>query len=84
MSGKVTAKFKVNSKTVTHPEHNLGNVQLTAVYDPNPESENGKFFQATPSASISLNSIKGAALDAFEQGEEYYVDFIPAKAQQES
>ena len=46
-------------------------------YDPNPESENGRFFQATPSISMNLGVVNLAASAALEVGKDYYVDFIP-------
>lgn len=77
MSGNVRAKVKCWSKTTN--TDGTGSVTLSPVYDPNPESENGQFWQATPSGTFSMSGIKGAALDAFEQGKEYYVDFSPAE-----
>lgn len=50
-----------------------------AVYDPNPESENGKFFAATPSAPLSLGCANLPALEGFEQGDEIYVTISIAK-----
>ncbi len=38
--------------------------------------DNQKFFAATPSGSIILSSF---LVDAFEPGQEYYVDFTPAE-----
>lgn len=55
-----------------------GQIALTTVYDPNPESENGRFFAATPSGSISLGVVNESAAELFEPGKEYYVDFSPA------
>lgn len=37
--------------------------------------ENKKFWQATPSGSLKLDSIKS---DLFTIGESYYLDFTPA------
>lgn len=50
-------------------------VQLSAVMSDDPESENGKFWTATPSGQTTLwiNNPAGAAV--FEQGKDYYVDF---------
>ncbi len=44
------------------------------VYDEDPESENGKFFEATPGGKIELSILNQAAFDNFESGKEYYVD----------
>ena len=40
--------------------------------------ENQKFFQATPGGQIAFYTVNRSALDQFEQGKEYYVDFTPA------
>ncbi len=40
--------------------------------------ENKRFFAATPSGNIKISTL---AVDAFEPGEEYYVDFVPAPCQ---
>ena len=54
----------------------LHTAKFTAVYDSNPNSENGKFFKWTPSATFDLGAITG---QFFEVGKEYYVDFIPVE-----
>jgi hypothetical protein len=41
--------------------------------------ENKKFFQATPGGQISFYTVNESALEQFEQGKEYYVDFTPAE-----
>lgn len=41
--------------------------------------ENQKFFQATPGGQIAFYTVNQSALDQFEQGKEYYVDFSPAE-----
>jgi hypothetical protein len=43
--------------------------------------ENQKFFQATPGGQIAFYTVNQSALDQFEQGREYYVDFTPAEAE---
>jgi hypothetical protein len=45
--------------------------------------ENKKFFQATPGGQIAFYTVNQAALDQFEQGKEYYVDFTPAEGETE-
>lgn len=40
--------------------------------------ENKRFFAATPGGNITLHVLNEAALAAFQQGQEYYVDFTPA------
>ncbi len=50
-------------------------VRLEPVYDGAPNSENGKFFQATPGGFCELSIMNKAALDQFEVNKEYLVDF---------
>lgn len=57
---------------------NLYRSGFQAVYDSNPESENGKFFKWTPYGSIEL----GTTTQQFEPGKEYYLDFVPVEAAQ--
>jgi hypothetical protein len=75
----VRAKMKVQSiqKSGSEKYPNV-NVQLGAVYSNDPESENRSFASATPSASISINIDAGRpAAQAFQLGQEFYVDFTP-------
>lgn len=44
-------------------------------YDPNPESENGRFFQATPGINIQLGVVNPAGAAVFKEGRDYYCDF---------
>jgi hypothetical protein len=43
-----------------------------------PDSENSKFWEATPMGSLSLGVINESAWKNFKLGKEYYVDFTPA------
>jgi hypothetical protein len=87
----VRAKFRVNSITRTEADYYdrakngdavtkvpVAHIYLTAVYDANPESENGRFFHASPAGSIQLSTVNKAAADQFEEGKSYYIDFTPA------
>lgn len=52
------------------------NISLATVYDPDPESENGKFFASTPSGNISLGVVNSDAAEVFGQsGDEILVEF---------
>jgi hypothetical protein len=55
-------------------------VTFTTVYeDPAKDTENARFTKATPSwGEIRLGIDNPAALEQFEAGKEYYVDFTPA------
>lgn len=42
------------------------------------DTENARFTKATPWGTIQLGIDNPAALEQFEPGKEYYVDFTPA------
>ena len=69
----VRAKFVVDEKKID--DNGAGEVFLSAVYDSDPDSENGKFFEFTPSAEIRMSVVNTEAMKTFEEGKEYYVDF---------
>jgi hypothetical protein len=76
----VRAKFKCNSKESLNPgEPELGGtVKLEPVYSGSQENE--QFYKWTPGGQIVLSTINESALNQFEPGREYYVDFTPATA----
>jgi len=88
----VRAKFKVDSIGRQHTSiHNattgkfepgeMQNITLSPVYgNGDPEHENTKFYRASPSGQIQLNTVNQAAGDYFELGQEYYIDFTKATA----
>lgn len=41
-------------------------------------AENASFFEATPSISIHLGVVNPGGASVFKEGQEMYVDFIPA------
>lgn len=53
-------------------------VKLIAVYDSDPESENGKWSRWTPSANFEISISNPKAFGKLSKGHEFYVDFIPA------
>jgi len=64
-----------NSTTVE-----IRTVKLAPVYgNGDPEHENTKFWQASPSGRIELGTINPAAWEHFELGKSYYVDFTLAE-----
>ena len=98
----VRAKFKVQSITRQASSKFVGNdangrvvyepcemqtIDMVPVYDANPDSENHKFWVATPSGHIKLSTVSAEAGSYFELDKEYYIDFtkvgenIPAEVQ---
>jgi len=70
---KVRAKFQCNS--VIDNGYNQVVVHLNAVYSD--KGENKDFVEATPCGNLDMAIDKGAnASTYFEQGKEYYLDFI--------
>jgi len=53
-------------------------VVLSTVYSPDPNSENGKFWAASPSGEVRLGTINPEAWSRFELDKEYFLDFTPA------
>lgn len=43
-----------------------------------PNHENTKFWQASPSGEIMLGTVNPEAWSQFELGKDYYIDFTPA------
>ena len=59
----------------------VGNkVTFNTVYEPDAskDTENARFTKATPWGTIELGIDNPAALEQFESGKMYYVDFSPA------
>lgn len=79
----VRAKFKVVSYSTSMQgqgdnKKEMRTVSLSPVYSDDKNSENGKFWQYTPSGEIKLGTINPSAWEQFELDKEYYVDFTPA------
>lgn len=89
----VRAKFKVDKieRSLTlRPVDSAGSSQryesvemrtvvMSPVYGNNdPNHENTKFWQASPSGKLELGCVNLAASEQFELGKEYYLDFTPA------
>lgn len=53
-------------------------VSLHPVYDSNPEHENHKWSEATPSGEIEMLITNPAAHGIFVEGKEYLIDFTQA------
>jgi hypothetical protein len=76
----VRAKFKVQSieRTESYSGGEVVTIKMAPVYSQDPESENRKFWEASPSGSLLLAVINQQAAEQFILGKEYYLDFIPA------
>lgn len=89
---KVRAKFRCDE--IVHTLNSLWDDQLkqsiptparsikmSPVYgNGDPSHENTKFWNASPGGRLELNVVNAAAAAGFEVGEEYYVDFTPARS----
>lgn len=90
----VRAKFKCNSITITEGSREVKNergertgweptemktITLIPVYSQDPNSENRKFWEASPSGELRLGTINQAASDQFKIGKEYYLDITPVE-----
>lgn len=74
----VRAKFYVQS-VATFGDGGGARVVLLPVYSTDPEHENKKFWNATPSGTIDMSINNPDAVAEFVEGQEYYVDFSPAE-----
>lgn len=77
----VTAKMRCTTKKVTEPPaHEVGqyvyqDLELQAVYSPDPADPNYSYSKATPSASLRMFVTNPAAAEFFAQGGEYLLTF---------
>ena len=77
---KIRAKVKIDGKS-NYSEGGGGSVSMSAVYSADPADENKVLTDFVPDFSFSLNINKQDAFDFYQEGKEYYVDFIPVEAQ---
>jgi len=71
---KVRAKFYVDR---VEPTTEGGEVVLYPVVGGS--AENDSFYKYTPAGSIHLSTINESAIEQFEVGGQYYVDFTPVE-----
>lgn len=74
MAGTTRCKFKCDSVTIFPGGQK--NVEMTPVYSNDPNSENKKFWDASPGGQFKLNWINPNV--SFEPGKEYYLDITEA------
>ncbi len=77
----VRAKFKVNEITEhAYGEQRMKTIKLQPVFKNNdPNSENSKFWAASPNGEIRLGTINMVAAAQFEINGEYYITFDKAE-----
>lgn len=90
----VTAKFKITSKVITQTMHNGEVKELITVYASpvmapgqwvdnkwkvDETHPNFKWWDATPTGSLNLGTVKKEAADGLQLDKEYYVDFTLAE-----
>jgi hypothetical protein len=73
----VRAKFRVN--LVSPYADGKYRIDMAPVYDSNPESENAKFYSATPWGQITLGMVNAEVAEQLKVGSFVYVDFTPAE-----
>jgi hypothetical protein len=74
----VRAKFRVDSITRHSWNKEAASVELTAVSGD--KEDNKSWSEYTPSGSLKMCITNPAAVEQFKLGEEYFLDFTPAKA----
>lgn len=79
---KVRAKFYCKSINHIHndsPEQVCAEVKLAPVYaSGNEDDPNAVWSKYTPQGEVYMVITNPAAIDAFDLGKEYFVDFTPA------
>jgi hypothetical protein len=65
-------------KEWVHENQEVRSISMMAVYDPDPESENGQFWQATPQGQVELGIVRESVGNYFDLHGEYYVTFTSA------
>jgi hypothetical protein len=86
----VSAKFKVNRiesqignrfnpETEKYENVEMKTLVLNPVYSADPESENKKFWDASPGGELRLNCVNPEASNYFELDKEYYLLFTKAE-----
>jgi hypothetical protein len=75
------AKFKLNSIECMKygPDQEQRSFKFSPVYSNVDNSENKKFWEASPNGSLVLGVVNPEVWPLFELGEEYYLDFTKAE-----
>ena len=56
----------------------MASIEMYPVYSTDPNSENKKFWDASPGGAFTLNCVNEAAVAQLELGKAYYLDISPA------
>jgi hypothetical protein len=75
--GKII-RCKFQLKSITASYNDSRSFVMEPVYDSDPNSENGKFFKATPSGRLEVFTVNKEAVEGLELGKNYYIDITPA------
>lgn len=75
----MTVRAKCRVTSIAKHTGGQTDVRLIPVYSDDPNHENKRFWDYTPSGEIILRIAKPEAADAFELSAEYYVDFTKAE-----
>lgn len=78
------AQRKIDPKGPWEAKNIRNDEVRTLVFQPvygngDPDHENTKFWEASPSGEIRLGVVNREAWKNFELGKEYYIDFTPAE-----
>jgi hypothetical protein len=74
-----TGSLDENGRQVYAPAE-IQTIVMSPVYgNGDPEHENTKFWQYSPSGQLRLGTVNEAAARYFELGKEYYIDFAKAE-----
>jgi hypothetical protein len=74
---KTRTKFQVMSIT-RYAFFQGAKIEMAPVCNDDPGHPNRSFWEATPNGKIEMQINNPSALQQFEVGKEYYVDFLPA------
>ncbi len=74
---KVRAKFEVISIT-QYARFSGAKIEMAPVHSDESEHPNRAFWQATPNGKIEMQINNPSAIQQFEVGKEYFVEFSPA------
>lgn len=75
---KVRALFKVMAIRQDHWNPQARTIELSAQYDTSIPKEK-RFYDATPSATMSMTVNNPAAIESLALGKAFYVDFTPVE-----